>query len=120
MKQLFKLLLAISVTIAFGTAHADELDEITMGVLNESDIDMDDVAQTIKLPSLEQLKIQTRERIGEDEGQGELKRERHEAYDSELSDATQEMEQEQDELNNEKLTMEDEQNDLKGESNPNN
>ncbi|MDH3355106.1 MAG: hypothetical protein OEL79_07830 [Chromatiales bacterium] len=110
-----KILLAMCISIAFGTLHADELDEITMGVINESDISVDDVAQTIKIPSAEQLKKQIRIRTNEESGQGALERNRFESGDqeqnSEMDDAKQEMESEQDALEEEKHDMEQEQKD---------
>lgn len=67
-----KLLLAGCIASAYGTLSASELDELTMVVIDESDITADDIAQTIELPSIDELKATMNQSVDREKDNGEM------------------------------------------------
>ena len=74
-----KLLLAGCIASAYGTLSANELDEITMVVIDSSDITADDIAQTIELPSIDELKATMAQSVDKKRVKGEIQQVRQQS-----------------------------------------
>lgn len=74
-----KLLLAGCIASAYGTLSASELDELTMVVIDESDITADDIAHTIELPSIDELKATMNQSIDREKNKGEMQQARQQS-----------------------------------------